>query len=110
MRKSLAFVAVCLLALPAVAEEKKEPKKVELTGKLRTGIFAIGGETTGIVIETKDGSYELDLGRSKELREKADKLDSKEVTVKGALSVVKGVAVKMRKIVKVDELNEARKK
>jgi hypothetical protein len=99
--------AVCLLALPAFADEKKEPKKVEVKGKLSTGIVAVGGETTGTEVETKDGKYELDLSGDKDLQKKAEGLDGKEVVVKGTLEVRKGVEVKERKIIKVAELKEA---
>ncbi|HZT81893.1 MAG TPA: hypothetical protein VFA26_16830, partial [Gemmataceae bacterium] len=50
-----------LLAAPAAADDKKEPAKgggtieLEVKGTLMTGIVAIGGETTGVVVRTKDG-------------------------------------------------------
>ncbi|MBV8608911.1 MAG: nuclear transport factor 2 family protein [Singulisphaera sp.] len=44
---------MCLVALPALAAEPA-PNKVEMKGTLRTGIVAIGGETTGTIIETKE--------------------------------------------------------
>lgn len=86
----------------------KREKRVELTGTLRTGIVAVGGETTGIIIETKDAKYELDFGKDKELRQKAEKLNGKAVTVAGTLETRKGVEVKERKIVAVDHLEEQR--
>ncbi len=107
MWRCVALLGVaCLLALPALGAEKG-PKKVEKTGKLKTGIVAIGGETTGTIVETKDGTFELDLGKDKELRAKAEKLSGKKVTVTGTLEVRKGVEVKERKIIKVTELKEA---
>ena len=86
----------------------KRQKEVVLTGTLHTGIVAIGGETTGIVIETKEGRYELELGTNKELRQKAEKLNGKTVTVAGTLDTRKGVEVKERKIVTVSRLEEAK--
>src|ERR1051325_11238698 len=65
----------------------KDAKKMELTGKLRTGIVAIGGETTGTILETKKGTFELEFGKQKELRQKAEKLDGKTVTVVGKLGI-----------------------
>jgi hypothetical protein len=59
---------MCLVALPALAAEPA-PKKVEMKGTLRTGIVAIGGETTGTIIETKEGKYEPDFGTDRDLRE-----------------------------------------
>jgi len=88
----------------------KDAKKMELTGKLRTGIVAIGGETTGTILETKKGSYELEFGKQKELRQKAEKLNGKNVTVVGKLEIRKGVEVKERRIVTVTSLEEAKDK
>lgn len=104
---TLAALALALLAgVSAAADEKG--KAVELTGKLKTGIFAIGGETTGTLIETKEATYELDLTKDKEFAAVAEKLDGKTVTVKGTLVVKKGVEVKERKIVTVTEIKESK--
>ncbi len=107
MAAGLAF----LLGMPAMADEGKDkkdpPKAAEWTGKLQTGVFTIGGETTGIVLMTKGGSFELDLGKNKELRDKANKLNGKQVTVTGTLNVRKGVEVKERRIITVTGLKEA---
>lgn len=108
MWKSLLLLGMaCFLGLTAAVAQ--EAKKVELQGKLRTGIVAIGAETTGTIIETKDGAFELDLGKDKALREKADKLNGKAVQVAGTLTIRKGVEVKERKIVAVSKLEEAKK-
>ncbi len=105
------FLTICVLLLTAISihAAEAEAKKVEFTGKLKTGIMAIGGETTGTIIETKDGKYELQLGKNAELRAKADKLNGKQVTVTGTLVVRPGVEVKERKIVTVATLTEAAK-
>ena len=100
----VAMSLLCLSALPAPAADKVDPKPVEMKGVLHAGVAAVGGETTGVVIETKDGRYELDLGANKELRDKADKLEGKTVVVKGQLTTRKGVEVAERKIVVVSEL------
>lgn len=92
-------------------ETKKEAKKVELTGTLRTGIVAIGGETTGTLLETKKkGRFELDFGKLKALRQAAEKLDGKQVRVVGTLEIRKGVEIKERRIVRVTSLEEAKGK
>jgi hypothetical protein len=112
MALSLALL-VTMTVGPAEPGEKakdKGGKKVELTGTLRTGIVAIGGETTGTVIETKKGKFELEFGKQKELRKKAEKLNGKDVTVTGTLEVRKGVEVKERKIVTVTSLEPAKAK
>jgi hypothetical protein len=78
--------------------------KVEVKGVLKTGIFAIGGETTGTIITTKKGTLELDLGKDKNLRAQAEKLNGKSVVVTGNLSIRKGVEVRQRLIVSVATL------
>ena len=90
---------ICLAALSATAADKEEPKATEWTGKLETGIVAIGGETTGVVLTTKSGRFELQL--NKEQREKAEKLNGKQVTVTGKLTIKKGVEVRERRIIEV---------
>jgi hypothetical protein len=110
MWKPLIVVGVaCFLTLAAVGAEKKG-KKVVVTGTLQTGVVAIGGETTGVTVKTKKGTFELDFGTDKKLRNQADKLNGKAVVVTGTLEVRKGVEVKERKIIRVSALKEARGK
>jgi hypothetical protein len=111
MAKALLLIGVAgLLAVPAAAAEKGA-KMVEMTGILHTGIVAIGGETTGIIIKTKKkGTFELDLGKDKELRKLAEKLKGKTVKVTGTLVIRKGVEVKERRIITVTRLQEAKEK
>ena len=108
--KKLAMVWMALFAFGviATAADKEEGAKINVQGKLKTGVVAAGGETTGTVIETKDKSYELDFGKDKELREKAEKLKGKQVMVSGTLIVKKGVEVKERRIITVTKLEEAK--
>ena len=94
---------LCLLALPALAADKE----VQVRGTLKTGIVAIGGETTGTIVRTKAGTFELEFGKDKELRALAKKLDGKEVVVSGPLQVRKGVEVKERRIITVKTLKAA---
>ena len=97
------------LASPIVAADKgDEPSyvlKVEVKGTLQTGIVAIGGETTGTVIKTKNGTFELEL--SKELQVQAEKLNGKTVVVTGNLTVRPGVEVRQRSIITVGTLKAA---
>jgi hypothetical protein len=109
VKSALTLGLVFFLALAVFAADK-DAKKVEVKGTLRTGIVAVGGETTGTIIQTKDGQLELELGTNKELREKAAKLDGKMVAVSGTLEVRKGVEVKERKIITVMSLDEAKDK
>jgi hypothetical protein len=105
---ALAVGLVGSMVAAADKEDKKDDKKIEVKGKLHTGVVAIGGQTTGIVIETKDGKYELDFGKDKDLRARAEKLDKKEVQVTGTLTIKKGLeGMKDRKIIAVTKLEEA---
>lgn len=111
---SLTFTFVALSCLPVLAtntliDGPKGQDKVELTGKLLHPVFAIGGETTGTVIETKKGTYELDLGKSKELLKQVEALKGKQVLVRGILKAVKGIEVPERRIVTVSGLKELQK-
>jgi opacity protein-like surface antigen len=106
---AFAAVLVCLAPLCAAAadDKKDEPKASEWTGKLQTGVVAIGGETTGTVLQTKEGSFELSFGQDKGLRNSAEKFGGKQVTVTGKLNVRKGVEVKERRIITVTAIKEA---
>lgn len=84
-----------------------ESISVTVVGTLRTGIVAIGGETTGSTITARGVTWELDFGKNAELRKAAEKLDGKKVTVSGTLERRAGVEVKERWIVTVGELHVA---
>jgi hypothetical protein len=81
--------------------------KVEIRGTLKTGIVAIGGETTGTIITTKGTSLELEL-KDKQQRDEAMKLDSKTAIVTGELTFRKGVERGQRMIVVVNDLKAAK--
>jgi hypothetical protein len=101
MCKPMLFAAVaCFVGFSAFAADKEEGKKIEARGTLQTGVVAIGAETTGIVVKTKQGTYELDLGADKDLLKQADQLNGKAVRVAGTLEIRKGVEVKERRIIK----------
>lgn len=109
---TLTATALVTMAAMSLAEDappaKLAPGPVDVTGRLQTGIMAIGGETTGVVITIPgQGRYELDIRGNKELQTTADTLNGKQVRVKGTLSVKQGVEVKERRIIKVETLVEA---
>lgn len=85
-------------------EETTESIRVEVVGTLRTGIFAIGGETTGTTITAKGVTWELDLGENAKLRKLAESMDGKRVRVEGSLERRKGVEIGERWIVTVSAL------
>jgi hypothetical protein len=97
--------------LPGKVKEEKtdEGKAVEFKGMLRTGIMAIGGETTGTIISVKGKTYELDFRNSPKLRALAEKLNRKEVVVKGTLQRKEGIEIPERWIIMVTDLLPAEK-
>ena len=80
---------------------------VTVLGTLRTGLVAIGGETTGTTITAKGITWELDFGKNKALRSAAQKLHASKVRVKGTRARRKGVEIKERWIVTVSHLQPA---
>lgn len=82
--------------------------KIEAKGKLKTGIVAIGGETTGTLLNTGKIGVELDFGNDDKLRKTAEELDGKIVLVTGNLISKMGVTIKKtRLIVQVKTLKAA---
>ena len=77
--------------------------KVEVKGILKTGVVAIGGETTGITITAGKVTWELEI-KDKTLLALAQQLDGKTAVVKGELHVTSGVEIPVRSIVTVAEL------
>lgn len=78
--------------------------EVTVTGVLRTGIVAIGGETTGTEITADNVTWELDLGGDQALHDLAKKNNKGWVVVTGTLILRDGVEVPERYIVKVKSL------
>jgi hypothetical protein len=90
-------------SLPA-QDKAAEHIKVEVKGKLETGIIAIGGETTGTTITANGVTWELDVGKNAKLRKLLPSLDGKTVVAKGTLSRRAGVETGQRWIVNVSSL------
>jgi hypothetical protein len=110
MKALPAFVLALLLRADVVSaadQPAQESITVTVVGTLRTGIVAIGGETTGTTITAKGIKFELDFGKNAELRAAADKLDGKRVMVTGGLQRRPRVEIKERWIVTVTSLMEA---
>jgi hypothetical protein len=85
----------------------RESIEVKVRGTLRTGLMAIGGETTGYAITARGVTWELDFGKDDKLRKTADGLNGHLVVVTGTLDVRAGVEMKSRSIVTVDEIAPA---
>ena len=77
--------------------------KVEVKGELTTGVFAIGGETTGTIIKAGPITWELDVGKKD-----VSKMNGKDVIVTGELELKKGVEIRQRWIVHVKTIKPAK--
>ena len=78
---------------------------VTVIGTLKTGVMAIGAETTGATITSGVVTWELDLQDNQ--REVAGKLNGRKAIVSGRLRNEGGVEVKNRFIVKVRSIKAA---
>ena len=108
---SLWLTVMCALtAVNAANDAIEDGIKVEVTGTLRTGLMAIGGETTGTVIISSGVTWELDLGRSPKLQKMVSELAGEKVTVSGIYQRRRGVEIPQREIVTVTALSAARPK
>jgi len=96
---------VCAGAIAFAAQQAKDPAN-DWTGKLSLGVVAIGGETTGIVIETAKGKFEIQPATDA-IRTDLKKLDGQQVTVHGTLATRPGVEVKERSIITVTKVTKA---
>ena len=86
--------------------EPPSTQPVTLTGTLRGGLMAIGGETTGwtLVGDAQTGGTELDVSA---VRAEAERLDGKRVTVTGTLTDRKYVERGTVRVLKVDRITPA---
>lgn len=92
------------------AQEVDVPKdviEVSMVGTLDAQVFAIGGETTGVVISSKGITWELDFGDQPNLRELANQLHGTKVRVQGELAARKGIEIQQRWMVNVASLQPA---
>ncbi|MFO1022337.1 MAG: hypothetical protein U0903_16825 [Planctomycetales bacterium] len=101
------LITLCALTMatdPRCAKAEESPVKVECHGQLRTGIVAIGGETTGTTITFDRITWELKLP-DEDSRMLAMEHNKKPVTVTGKLRRVKGQAISVRWILDVEKLS-----
>jgi len=77
----------------------------EWTGRVRTGMMAIGGETTGILLVTDRDQIELQPA-DQAMRQRLQDLNGKTVTIRGTLETVRGVEIRSRRIIKVTEIQD----
>lgn len=89
-------IGVCL-------KNKKFYQEKKLKGFFKTGIFSIGGETTGHILESKDDSYDLYLKLSD--KKKAQSFHQKEIIITGSYFIIKGTERNNRKALIVKEIS-----
>jgi hypothetical protein len=101
------MMAAILAAAAVGTPHADESIEVVVRGTLRTGIMAIGGETTGTTITARGATWELDLRGDAALAAKARDLSGRRVVVRGSLEVKRGVERRQRWIVTVRSLEAA---
>ncbi len=99
---SLLLLAVAFIA--ADPEHSSESITVTVVGTLKTGIVAIGGETTGATITSGGITWEVDCGNDAKLRDTASGLSGQQVRLHGTLELRAGIEVKERWIIHVSSL------
>jgi hypothetical protein len=82
----------------------KDAATITVVGILQTGVVAIGGETTGLVIRSQGRVWELEFGQNSELRKSAETWNDTTVRVEGRLEHRTGVEVQDRWIVSVETM------
>jgi hypothetical protein len=110
----MAWMAGLLAAVVACAAHADGSKaggddsiEVVVRGTLRTGIMAIGGETTGTTVSARGATWELDLRGNPEWAARAESLNGRRVVVTGSLEARPGVERRQRWIVTVKTLEPA---
>ena len=94
-------------ASSADAQGRRDPPREPLAegtgewrGTIRTGLMAIGGETTGITLTTTDAVFELRADGA--LADSVNASNGREVTVRGRLRVIEGISRRrQRRIIEV---------
>jgi hypothetical protein len=108
---AVALMALLFSALPIRAEDKDktapmgEVVQLEIKGKVTTGVVAIGGETTGVVIATTPQGFTCELEGLTDAS-----LNGKTAVVTGTLTIKPGVEVRTRTILKLASARAAEDK
>ncbi len=105
-KRAIAFFIASILAMLALTGPCAVAGEtwVAAVGMLRTGVVAIGGETTGTTITRDEITWELDFGKNQTLSDIAQRLSGKQVMVQGKLEHRQGVEIKERSVVTVTAL------
>lgn len=92
------------VAVPMAAKKVEDSVQVNMVGTIETGIMAIGGETTGVMITSGNISWELQVPAA--LREKVEGFNGRKARVKGQLEKKAGVEIRERWIVTVESVED----
>ncbi len=90
--------------VPEMSEAKPagDSIQVDIVGTIETGIMAIGGETTGMIVTSGNITWELQVADN--MRETAESFNGKQARVKGRLEKKAGVEIAERWIVTIDSI------
>jgi trans-2-enoyl-CoA reductase len=95
-----------ILALPVAAAEHDERIDVTVRGIVKSGVMAIGAETTGVTITANGVTWDLEL-QGKQANTAAE-LDGRMAVVAGQLARKRGVERAERYVVKVKSIKAAK--
>lgn len=73
-------------------------------GSLETPVFAIGAETTGVILDSASGQIEVDLTRVREAERRIESLRGQEVTVEGVMERIESPERGVRSILRANEI------
>lgn len=77
-------------------------RPVTYTGTVRTGVMAVGGETTGMILETeRAGTFELEVKGDRAAAQRLEALNGRQATIAGTVETRPGVEIKERRILVV---------
>lgn len=95
----------CILMSPQVPQPGSAPQSRlgEWTGRVETGMMAIGGETTGVRIVTAAGD-EFELLAEGAVGTRLRELSGQQVTLRGRLDVRPGIELNVRRIITVTQI------
>jgi hypothetical protein len=107
VRQSILSAVLVLTTVFAAGQATAPADVLTLTGTLKTGVVAAGGETTGMTLTVERTTYELEF-KDAGLRKTAEGLNGKSVTVKGSLTIQFGTEMGQRRILAVTALEAAK--
>jgi hypothetical protein len=105
LRLWMLLAALCIAAPVARPAQPESGEWIDVTvsGTLKAGVIAIGGETTGVTVSANGTVWELEL-HGKQLEAAVD-LNGARVVVTGRLTRRAGVEVRERYVVDVKSIN-----